>query len=92
MDVRANVASFKHYFVLLQLVKMYLPKDTAQDRGLNACTEKRDTVLSAFVEEEGKLTQDEDIVVSDMVEMLGEHSRGLYVGRTAEMEQRVCLL
>ena len=29
---------------------MYLPKDTAQDRGLNAFKEKRDVALSALEE------------------------------------------
>ena len=48
---------------------MYLPKDTAQDRGLNVCKEKRDAVLSAL-EEAGKLTQDEDIAKSTGIEEL----------------------
>ena len=52
---------------------MYLPKDTAQDRGLKVCKEKRDAILSAL-DEVGKLMQDEDIAV---VEMLGEDPRGL---------------
>ena len=36
--------------------------------------------------------QGEDTAVSNMAEMLREDSRGLYVGRTAEMEERVCVL
>ena len=55
---------------------MYLPKDTAQDRGLKVCKEKRDAILSAL-DEVGKLMQDEDIAVSNMVEMLREDPRGL---------------
>ena len=69
---------------------MNLPKDTAQDRGLDVCKEKRDAVLSAL-KEAGKLMQDGDIAVSNMVEMLAEDSRGLCVGRTAEKEGRVCV-
>ena len=50
---------------------MNLPKDTAQDRGLNVCKEKRDAVLSKL-EEAGKLMQDKDIAVSNMVGILRE--------------------
>jgi hypothetical protein len=48
---------------------MYLPKDTAQDRGLNVCKEKRDAVLSVL-EEAGKLMQDEDIAKSTVLERI----------------------
>ena len=48
---------------------MHLPKDTAQDRGLNVCKEKRDAVLSAL-EEAGKLMQDEDIAKNTGIEEL----------------------
>jgi hypothetical protein len=70
---------------------MHLPKDTAQDRGLNEWREKRDAILSAL-EEAGKLMQDEDIAESVIVERLFEDSRGLYVGRDTGMEQRVRVL
>ena len=40
---------------------IYLPKDTAQDRGLNACRKKRDAALST-VEEVGKLMKDEAMI------------------------------
>jgi len=59
------VVSHVHEFVFYKKGAMHLPKDTAQDRGLNVCTEKRDAVLSALEDgEAGKLMQDEDIAVS----------------------------
>jgi hypothetical protein len=48
---------------------MYTPKDTAQDRGLNVCKEKRDAVLSTLGEA-GKLMQDEDIAKSTVLERI----------------------
>jgi hypothetical protein len=48
---------------------IYLPKDTAQDRGLNVFREKRDAALST-VEEVGRLKQDEAMIEGIEVERL----------------------
>lgn len=44
-------------------------KDTAQERGLNACREKRGAALST-VEEVGRLRQDEEMIEGIAVERL----------------------